>query len=127
MYEMATGNRPYEKLSYSTIQNLYLKEQFPKDVDDIPELGKIIRKSWEQSYDTAWDIVRALGETESLQSQHRRPSQLQERVEPFIDSAISLTDPSEVFEMEMNTSKGRRHRDVPQTYVHQNSRRCGRS
>ena len=119
LYEMAIGHRPYEKLSYSTIQNLYRKEQFPKDVDDIPELGKIIRRCWERRYDTAWDIVRDLGETES---QHRRPSQLQQRPEVFVDSAISITEP-EVFEMEENASQAQQNRDAPETYVHQTSRR----
>lgn len=124
MYEMATGHRPYEKLSYSTIQNLYRKEQFPKDVDNIPELGKIIRKCWERRYDTAWDIVRALGETES---QHRMPSQLEQWPEVFVDSAISVTEPVEVFEMEETASRTRRRRDAPETYVHQTSQRRHRS
>jgi len=117
MYEMATGHRPYEKLSYNTIQNLYRKGEFPKDVDDIPELGKIIRKCWQRRYDSAWDIVRALGETASP---IRRPSHLQQRPEVFVDSAISITEP-EVFEMEETSSKTRRHRDTPEKYVHQTS------
>ena len=123
MYEMATGHRPYEKLSYSTIQSLYRKGEFPKDVDEIPELGKVIRKCWERRYDTAWDVVRALGETES---QQRRPSQLQQRPEVFVDSAISVTEP-EVFEMEEASSKARRHQDAPETYVHQSSQRRHKS
>ena len=116
MYEMATGHRPYEKLSYITIQNLYRKGDFPKDVDSIPELGKVIRKCWEQRFDSAWDVVRALGETES---QHRRPSQLQQRP-VFVDSAISVTEP-EIFDMEETSSKTRRH--TSETYVHQTSQR----
>lgn len=119
MYEMATGHPPYEKLSYSTIQNLYRKGEFPNDVDHIPELGKTIRKCWERRFDTAWDVVRTLGETES---QQRRPSQLWQRPEVFVDSAISVTDPAEVFDVE-ETSRARRHRDAPTTYVHQTSQR----
>jgi serine/threonine protein kinase len=118
MYEMATGHPPYAKMSYSTIQNLYRKEKFPDDVDGIPILGKIIRKCWEQRFDTAHDVVRALGKTES---QHRRPSQLQQRPEVFVDSGIWIPEQPEMVEIEESSSRtSRRH---PATYVHQTSQR----
>lgn len=125
MYEMATGHPPYQKLSYNTIQSLYRKGQFPEDVDGIPEMGKIIRKCWERRFDTAWDVVRALGETES---RHRRSSQLRERSEVFIDSAISVADTPkpEIFAMERAPSR-QRHGDVPTTYVIQTSQRRQKS
>ena len=118
MYEMATGYRPYEKLSYNTIQNLYRKGEFPKDVDDIDGLGKLIRKCWEQRFDSAWDLVRDIGEADS---QDRRCPRLQQMPEVFLDSAISLSEPVEIFKMEETSAETRRH--APATYVHQTSQR----
>jgi hypothetical protein len=60
LYEIATGQVPYKDVPYRTIQNLYKRKQFPKDVDSIPHFGKIIRKCWQQSYEDFWEVVRDL-------------------------------------------------------------------
>jgi len=124
MYEMATGHPPYETLPYKEVQNKYRKRQWPEDVDRIKVLGKIIRKCWEQEFANAWDVVRVLGETQS-QSQHRRPSELQQRVEVFNDSAISMADTAEpepdTIAVMAFSKASRRRRNVPTTYVQQTS------
>jgi serine/threonine protein kinase len=103
MYEMATGHPPYEKLSNSTVQKLYRKGEFPADVDDVPGLGKTIRKCWEQRFDSAWDVLSALG-------------------------GLSDTDPPEILDLEDSPSKlPRRHRDSHTIYVSQISQRRQKS
>lgn len=126
MYEMATGHPPYEELSYKVIQNKYRKGDFPSDVDNIPELGNIIRRCWEQSFSNAWDVVRALAEIKEARSQQRRSRDFQHRSELFVDSAISMADTMvsepEMFAMETHSSKpSRRHREPHITYVDYNS------
>lgn len=104
MYEMATGSPPYKTLCYKEIQNRYRKRDFPEDVDEIPELGRIIRRCWEQRFSDASHIFK------------------------FVDSAISVatrhtSEPgSEIVAVENHSSKlPRRHREISTTYVHQSS------
>jgi serine/threonine protein kinase len=60
IYEMATGVKPYEKMSYREVQKLYAKKAYPETAD-IQELGPVIQKCWRQNYNNAWKIVHDLG------------------------------------------------------------------
>ena len=65
IYEMATGSPPYENKSWREVHGLYKRSKFP-EVRGIRHLGPIIRKCWNQEYNTANGILDDLENNSKL-------------------------------------------------------------
>jgi len=65
IYEMATGSPPYEKKSWREVHGLFKRSKFP-EVNGIRHLGPVIRKCWNQEYNTANEILDDLENNSKL-------------------------------------------------------------
>lgn len=67
LYEIMTGETPYNELSNTEIYGRYLKGEFP-DTESLQAIGSIIRKCWQGKYNRCETIIEDLKRVNSWET-----------------------------------------------------------
>jgi hypothetical protein len=116
IWEMATGSPPYYDKPWREVHGLYKRGKFPK-LKNFPELGEIIRKCWEQSYQHPYSAQQVAADIERLNLQSDTSSLNSDSSQTLVGSETSLRtifdrDPSDKqqYVTRANTKHGHKSR-----------------